>query len=138
LTGAVGVVALRAMKKNFLMMLVCGAALVPFTGCVNTVDGRSKAGMPWVKDKIDSRYERTVAQVTAAARATLKQNGTLVSEDVVTNTLTGKVDTRTVFVKVEEIDSKVTRVIVQVRTKGGGADVDLAAEIDKQIALNLK
>jgi hypothetical protein len=41
-------------------------------------------------------------------------------------------------VKVEEIDPKVTRVIVQVRTKGGGTDIDLASEIDKQIALHLQ
>lgn len=91
-----------------------------------------------MKDKIESRYERPVAQVVSATRETLKFNGTLVSEDVVNNTLQAKVDTRTVYVKVEEVDPKVTKVIVQVRSKGGGSDIDLAAEIDKQIALHLK
>ena len=126
------------MKKNFLIILVCCSAAIQFSGCVNTIDGRSKAGVPWMKDKIESKYTFPVAKVMDAARATLKFNGTVVSEDIVTNTLEGKVDTRSVYVKVEEIDPKVTRVIVQVRTKGGGTDIDLASEMDKQIALNLQ
>lgn len=126
------------MKKNMLSILICCAAATLFTGCVETIDGRSKAGVPWMKDKIESKYAFPVAKVMDAARSTLKFNGTVVSEDIVTNTLQGKVDTRTVYVKVEEIDPKVTRVVVQVRTKGGGTDIDLASEMDKQIALHLQ
>jgi hypothetical protein len=126
------------MKKNFLIALTGVVLVVSFSGCVSTVDGRNRAGVPWVKDKIESRYERTVTQVTDAAREALKANGTLISEDVINNTLTAKVDTRTVYVKINKLDPKVTQVITQVRTKGGGSDVDLAAEIDKQIALNLQ
>jgi len=125
------------MKKNFLAILICGTAVMQFSGCVQTIDGRSKAGVPWTKDKIESKYAFPVAKVMDAARATLKFNGTVVSEDIVTNTLQGKVDTRTVYVKVEEVDPKVTRVIVQVRTKGGGGDVQLASYLDKEIAVRL-
>ena len=46
--------------------------------------------------------------------------------------------TRTVWVKVEPVDAGTTRVIVQARTKGGGSDLDLASDIDKQIALRLQ
>jgi hypothetical protein len=35
------------------------------------------------------------------------------------------------------LDTQVTQVIVQARTKAGGADVELAGEIDKQIAIRL-
>jgi len=126
------------MMKNAIGILTCCAAVTLFSGCVNTIDGRSRAGMPWIKDRIESRYERPVAQVMGAARETLKFNGTVVSEDVVSNTIQAKVDTRTVYVKVDEVDNKVTKVVVQVRSKGGGSDIDLAAEIDKQIALHLK
>jgi hypothetical protein len=126
------------MKKTFLIAVTGVVLAVSFSGCVSTVDGRNRAGVPWVKDKIESRYERTVTQVTDAAREALKANGTLISEDVVNNTLTAKVDTRTVYVKINKLDPKITQVITQVRTKGGGSDVDLAAEIDKQIALNLQ
>jgi hypothetical protein len=47
------------------------------------------------------------------------------------------VDERRVFVHIEEFDTRTTRVIVQVRTKGGGSDLEMAAFIDKQIAVRL-
>ncbi len=128
------------MKKEFLKLFAVsavGVLLMGAAGCVNTVDGRSRAGVPWLKDRIESNYERPVAQVMAAARETLKLNGTLISEDIVGFSLEGKVDGRTVYVKVEEVDAKVTHVVVQVRTKAGGSNIDIASEIDKQIALHL-
>jgi hypothetical protein len=48
-----------------------------------------------------------------------------------------KINQRNVWVRVEPVDLKVTDVTVQARTAGGGSDVNLAAEIDKQIALKL-
>ena len=126
------------MKQNVFLALVSAVLALNLTGCVSTADGHKKAGVPWVKDKIESKYDRPVKDVTNAARAALKEAGTLISEDVVKNTLTAKIDTRTVYVKVSEIDNKITQVLTQARTKGGGADVDLAAEIDKRIALQLQ
>ena len=35
------------------------------------------------------------------------------------------------------VDANVSQVTVQARTKAGAADVDLAREVDKQIALHL-
>ena len=58
-------------------------------------------------------------------------------ENTISKTLWAKVDTRTVWVKVEEAEPKITSVTVQARTKGGVADIALASEIDKQIALRL-
>lgn len=107
------------------------------TGCFSTEDGHLKAGVPFAKDKIESLYERPAAQIVAAARDVLKRNGTLDADNTVANTLHAKVDTRHVWVKVEQMDSKVSRVTVQVRTRAGGGDIDLASEIDKQIALQL-
>ncbi len=126
------------MKKQLLIVFIAGALLALAAGCVSTVDGRVKPGMPFVKDKFESRYERPLDKVMEAARETIKFNGTLYSEDIITKTLEGKVDTRTVWVKLDEVEPKITRVIVQVRTKGGGTDLDLAREIDKQIALHLQ
>lgn len=126
------------MKLNFLAVLAAGCLLSASIGCVGTVDGRRRAAVPLVKDTIEGRYERPVAQIFDAAKEVLKYNGTLVGENTINNTLEAKVDTRTVWVAVDEIGPKISRVRVQARKKGGGADVDLAAEIDKQIALKLK
>ena len=107
------------------------------TGCVSTLDGRKEAGNPMVKDKLVRVYERPVMQCWAATKDVLTVNGTVFSEDVMQSTISARVDTRTVRVKVEAIDPKMTRVTVQTRTKMGNSDLDLGGEIDKQIALRL-
>ena len=125
------------MKIKFLMSLAVLTVSVLLTGCVSTVDGHMKMGVPLVKDKIESKYQRGIPQLIAAAKVVLARNGTLVSDDTINNTVTARVDTRTVWVKVTEVDPNVSGVTVQARTKGGAPDVDLASEIDKQIALHL-
>ena len=124
-------------KKFFVFGAICaGGALL--AGCVNTIDGRQSVGVPLVKDTVSARYERPVLEIWAAAKAVLKDDGTLFSEDTLRSTLEAAVDTRTVWVKVEPVDQRVTKLTVQVRTKGGGADIGLAGQIDKEIALRLQ
>jgi hypothetical protein len=76
-------------------------------------------------------------EIWQAAKDVLSFNGKLYSEDVMRSTLEASVNTRTVWVKVEPADQQTTRVVVQARTKSGGTDLELASEIDKQIALRL-
>ena len=128
---------IRPMKIKFLLSFAILSFAILLTGCVSTVDGHMKMGVPLTKDKIESRYQRTIPQLVAAAKAVLARNGALVADDTINNTVKAKVDTRTVWVKVSEVDANVSEVTVQARTKAGAADVDLASEIDKQIALHL-
>jgi hypothetical protein len=123
-------------KKNFVLLGV-STLLVFAAGCVRTVDSRREYGNPMVKDKIVRVYERPVMQCWAAAKDVLTANGTVVNEDVMQSTVSARVDTRMVRVKTEAVDPKMTRVTTQVRTKLGNSDLDLAGEIDKQIALRL-
>ena len=125
------------MRINVFFLLGILVAALAGGGCVSTIDGRHEAGNPMVKDKVVRVYERPVLQCWAAAKEVLNANGTLYSEDVMQSTVSARVDTRTVRVKVESIDPKMTRVTVQVRTKFGNSDIDLGGEIDKQIALRL-
>ena len=129
------------MKKIFSIVLTFGW-LAASTGCISTVDGQKHAGVPFRKDRTVSRYEFTVAQIFDAAKVVLGGGpsalGVLHSENRVNNSLVAKVNDRTVYVKLDEIDAKLTQVTVQVRTKSGGADLDLAHEVDKQIALHLR
>ena len=118
-------------------------ALVIASGCVSTVDQRTTAGVPFLKDRIEARYQRTVDQVFQAARDVVKDMGTLVTESTLYNqtntvrTVEGKVNQRNVWVRIESVDPSVTAVIVQARTQAGGTDIVLAAEIDKNVALKL-
>ena len=113
------------------------------TGCVDTVSGRQTGGFPLQKDQVEGRYERSVEQTFNAAVEVVRFNGTLLSEATLHNetnsvrTVEGKVNQRSVFIRVEPVDPKVTSVIVQTRTSGGGGDLYLSHEIEKQIALKL-
>jgi len=128
--------------RTTIFAVLLGALLVG-AGCVNTVNDRSTAGMPFIKDRVEGRYERTVDQVFAAARDVVAGKGVLADESTLygqTNTvktIKGKINQCNVWVRVEGVDPKVTSVIVQTRTAGGGADLDLAHEVEKEIALKL-
>lgn len=131
------------MKTKKFSILVCVALIVVAVGCVKTVSGRKTAAVPFVKDTIEGRYERPTDEVFAAAKDVIRVNGTLLNEGMLhseTNmvkTAEGKVNQRSVWIRVEQLDPKITSVQVQTRTKGGGTDVDLAHELEKQIALKL-
>lgn len=124
--------------KIFFLIAMAGIACLA-TGCVETVDGRAQAGVPFIKDKVEGRYEVPASQVFEAAKRVLKTNGALTGENTINSSLEAKVNQDSVWVRVEEIDTAkpVSHVIVQARTRGGGTDIDLAHEIEKQIALQL-
>jgi hypothetical protein len=130
------------MKK--LLFGLCAAAAVALagTGCITTVDGHKSAGVPFRKDSIVSRYQLPVAQIFDAAKETLAGEkgglGVLQAENRVNNSLVARVNTRMVYVKITEVELNISEIVVQVRTDAGWADVDWAAEIDKQIALRLR
>lgn len=125
------------MKTRFLALLAVGLTTLFAAGCYSSVDGRMRAGMPLSKDEIENRYERPVSQVFAVARDVLGRNGTLTSENTISQTLEAKIDRNTVWVKVDEVESQVSRVVVQARKRGGGGNVDLASEIATQIGIGL-
>jgi hypothetical protein len=129
------------MKLNLAAALI-GAAILA-AGCVNTVTGKKVAGVPFIKDTMPSRYERPIDKVFEAAKAVIKEDGVLLNEGILygqTNlvkTVEGNVNQRQVFIRIEQEDAKVTSVSVQARTQNGGADLDLAHAVDKEIALKL-
>jgi hypothetical protein len=129
------------MKNLHFGLMFLAAVLV--AGCVSTVNERTAPGFPFIKDRVEGRYARSVDQVFDAAKDVVRRNGVLVRDSNVysTNlvkTLEGKVNQRNVWMRVEPVDPKITSVIVQTRTPGGGSDLDLAHELEKEIALELK
>jgi hypothetical protein len=129
------------MKTNFLVVLF-GLAIVA-VGCVRTVSDHKTGGVPFVNDRAQAKYPRSVDQVFDAAKHVVSQKGTVTSESNLlglTNTVRvveGKVNQRNVWVRIESLDPGVTGVTVQVRTSGGGTDQPLAYQLDKEIALRL-
>ena len=113
------------------------------TGCISTVSGTKTAAVPLEKDRVEGRYQRTVDQVYQAAVQVIQNNGVVITEFIphdsvnTVRSLQGKVGQRDVWVRVEAVDPKITSVIVQARTKWGNRDIDLAHELEKEIALQL-
>jgi hypothetical protein len=132
--------ALPRMKTRVSLLLGGLCALLVTVGCYHTVDdNRSKFSVvPFAKDRLESKYERSVAAIFAAAKEVLGNLGTLTSENTISKTLQAKVDNNIVRVRVDEVEPNVSRVFVQARTKSGSGNIDLAAEVQTQIALQLQ
>ncbi len=131
------------MKTNLLAFLGVVALAILAAGCYSKVGGGYHAGVPFVKDRVVGRYERSLPDVYNAAKQVITANGTLISatelysQTNAVQTLDGQVNQRHVGVRVEQVDSNLTQVTVQARTSGGGSDLDLAHELEKEIALKL-
>ncbi len=128
------------MKNRIFLIAALAFLFAGFnTGCVRTVDNRNRFGNPVQADRVEARYERSVDQVFESARETLAFNGQIIAANNITEvkTLEGKVNDRSVYVKIQEEEPGLTHMVVQARTKRGAGDVALASEIDKQIALRL-
>ena len=101
------------------------------------------AGVPLTRDSVQGRYPRTLDQVYQASVQVIQNNGVVVTEFIPHDTtnmvrsLQGKVNQCNVWLRVEAEDPKITSVTVQARTKWGGSNVDLAHELEKEIALQL-
>ncbi len=130
------------MKMKFFAVLALAAIAV--TGCVSTVNDQHTFASTWSKDTVAGRYQRSVDQVYQAAVTVIQNNGVLITEYIPhdnTNSvrsLEGKVNQRTVWIRVEAVDARpTTQVSVQARGTWGGSDLDLVHEIEKEIALQL-
>jgi uncharacterized protein DUF3568 len=131
------------MKTKILAALAGVSVLIGLSACVSTVNDRHTAGVPLLKDSFENRYERTVDQAFDAAKAVVSNSGVLSSESILHNqtnmvkTVEGKVNQRSVWVRIEAIDPKITSVTVQTRTSGGTTDMDLAHQLATEIGVKL-
>lgn len=113
-------------------------------GCVNTVSGTKSPAIWFGRDNVSGRYQRPMDQVYQAAIAAINTDGVLVTEYIPHDTtnsvrsLYGKVNDRNVWVRVEQADANLSDVTVQARTKYGDTDIDVAHEVEKEIALQLQ
>src|SRR5271169_4902957 len=129
------------MKMKIFMAFV-GVAIVA-TGCISTVSGTKTPALTWSKDQVQGRYQRSVDQVYQASVAVIQNNGVLLTEYIPhdnTNTvrsLQGKVNEKNVWIRVESVDPQITEVTVESRSTWGVSDVDLAHELEQEIALQL-
>jgi hypothetical protein len=129
------------MKKLFFAALA-GIVIVT-AGCVSTVTDTSSPALTWSTDKISARYERSLDQVYSAAVTVIQNNGKVLTEYIPHDTtnsvraLSGKVNQKNVWVRVEAVDPKITELTIQARSSWGVSDVALASELVTEVALQL-
>ena len=127
--------------KTKIFLAFLGVAIIT-AGCVGTVSGTKTAALLPNRDQVQGRYQRSVDQVYQAAVQVVQNDGVLVTEYIphdTTNTvrsLKGKVNQRNVWIRVAAESPQITDVTVQARS-GTSGDVDLAHELEKEIALKL-
>jgi hypothetical protein len=128
--------------KKLIFAALAGIILVT-AGCVSTVTDTSSPALTWSTDKISARYQRSVDQVYQAAVTVVQNNGVVLTEYIphdTTNTvraLSGKVNQKNVWVRVETVDPKITELTIQARSSWGISDVALASELVTEVALQL-
>jgi hypothetical protein len=94
------------------------------------------------KDQLEGLYKRPLDEVFNAAKAVISEMGVLNKEGILHETnvvkvAEGRINERKVFVRVEAAEPTVTSVIVQARTSGGRADIEMVHQVEKNIALKL-
>ena len=129
------------MKKIFFAGLAAVAIIA--TGCVHTVTDSSTFAVSYGKDSVAGRYQRPLSAVYDAANAVIQTDGVLLTEYVphdytnAVRSLQGRVNDCKVWIRVEQVEPRITQVDVQARTKWGRVDLDLVHEIEKEIAIKL-
>jgi len=128
--------------KSKIFAAFAGIALLG-AGCVKTVSDTYTPALTFGQDSVEGRYPRTLDQVYSAAVQVIQHNGVVITEFIphdttnVVRSLKGEVDDCKVWVRVEAVDPTITSVVVQSRTKWADKDIDLAHELEKEIALQL-
>ena len=119
---------------------------VLLSGCYATQGGSSRyTPNVFSNDKMVRRYDRPVNIVLPAVRKTLGEAGVITTEDATRNVISARIDTRYVWVKVEQDPEaeNISRVTYQVRTEsswvigGRNPDVRLAAVLAEDTFKNL-
>lgn len=130
------------MKTKILLALA--ALAVVTAGCVTTVSDTKVFGNPVGRDSMSTLYRRSVNDVYGAAVKVVNNDGTLLTEYIphdTTNTVRafmGKVNQNKVWVRVEAVQPRLTQITVEARTKWDNPNLDLAAELETEVALQLQ
>jgi hypothetical protein len=130
------------MMKTKIFAALAALALAA-AGCITTVSDTKVAGNPIGRDAVAGRYQRPVDEVYAAAIKVIRTDGTLLTEYIphdTTNTVrafVGRVNENKVWMRVEAVEPQVSEITVEARTKWGNQDLDMAHELEKEVALQL-
>lgn len=130
------------MKQAINLLVLAVACSV--AGCVNTVTENQPGPKPAYQDRVEGRYQKPLEVVFEASKRALNSLGNITAEGKVyagTNqvrVVEGNINGRSVYMRITEIDPQVTSAVVQVRTKLGGTDLRVAADVARRLAVEME
>ena len=125
------------------IFIALAAIAIMTAGCITTVSDTQTPGNPIGRDSVGGLYKRPLDEVYRAAIHVINTDGTLLTEYIPHNTTNterafkGRVNKNDVWVRVIAVDPQTTEITVEARTKWGNQNLDLAHELEKEIALQL-
>jgi hypothetical protein len=129
--------------KNIRQLLLAVLAL-SLVGCVAKVTDTNPGLKPAYQDRVTNQYQKSVDQVFEATKQAVNSYGNVTRADTVlaaTNqvrTVEGVINGRAIYIRLEEVKPKTTTAVVQVRTRAGGTDLRVAADVVRQIGVFLE
>lgn len=129
------------MKKGFFAVIIIAAVCV--AGCVNTVTEDKTAGVKLSADRVENKYQVTLARAFDASKRALASYGSVSRESTLLEStnqvraIEGKANGRDVWIRIEAVDPTITAVTVQARSTWSGSDVQTAHEVATRVALEL-
>jgi hypothetical protein len=132
----------RLIMKTGKLAILAAVALAA-AGCVSTVTDEQPGSMPAYRDRIDAHYDQPLNKVYAAAKRALNSYGNITREGSLlvsgneVLTLEGLLNQKRVWMRAEATKPGATKVTIQIRAPMGGTDLEMARELEKQIAFEL-
>jgi hypothetical protein len=129
--------------KNLTTLLALALPLA-LVGCVGKVTETTPGAKPAYRDRVTNQYQKSVDQVFEATKQAVTSLGNVTRADTVlaaTNqvrTVEGMINGRSIYIRLEEVKPKSTTAVVQVRTRVGGTDLRVAADVVRQIGVFLE
>ncbi len=129
--------------KNLTTLLAL-TVVVMLVGCVGKVTETTPGTKPAYQDRVTNQYQKSVDQVFEATKQAVTSFGNVTRADTLlaaTNqvrTVEGMINGRSIYIRLEEVKPKTTTAVVQVRTKAGGTDLRVAADVVRQIGVYLE
>ena len=128
------------MKKGITIILA--AVALGVAGCVSKVTQDNPGKPPAYRDRIEVQYKQPAEKVFEAAKRAFNSFGNITRESSPASGaqlwfIEGLINGNRVYIRIEGAASTSTKMIIQIRAPGGGTNLQMANELNRQTEIEL-
>jgi len=129
------------MKKGIILVLV--AVTLGLAGCVGKVTRDNPSKPPAYRDRIETQYQQPAEKVFEAVKRAFNSFGNITRESSSVSSaaqlcyVEGTINENRVYIRIEGVSPKSTKMIIQVRAPMGGTNLQMANELHRQTEIEL-